>query len=369
MTEELVGRIVLRDRVVPGRLRLADGVIAEVTADPAGERGPYLAPGFIDLHVHGWGGHSAMHGADALAGMARALLTRGVTSFLPTAVTAPMDGLRRFAENVRSWRDVPPDGAAPLGFNLEGPFLAPSRRGAHVGEHLRQPSSVDQRTIDDLAEGLRVITIAPELDGALELIRHLVARGVVVSLGHSDATSAEALAGYAAGARSTTHLFNAMSGIAHRNPGLAAVALANDDAAVELIADGHHVDPILWPIIVRAKPASGLLLVSDAVPPAGTGDGRARLGELEIEVREDRATVLGSDTLAGSVIALDSAVRNLVHRGIGLAEAVGAASANPAALLGLEDRGVIEPGRRADIVELDEELQVLRVLRGGRWVF
>jgi N-acetylglucosamine-6-phosphate deacetylase len=364
--DELLGRIILRDEVVAGRVRLHDGLISELVPDPDGARGPYLAPGFVDLHVHGWGGHDAMAGADALTGMSRALLRRGVTSFLPTAVTAPLDELRRFAADVRAWRPrAPGDGAEPLGFNLEGPFLAPGRRGAHAAEHLRAPSDVPRAVIEELTHGLRVTTVAPELDGAPDLIRTLAASGVVVSLGHSDATAAQAREGYVAGARSTTHLFNAMSGLAHRDPGLAAVALADHDVAVELIADGHHVDPLLWPIVVRTKPPGGLLLVSDAVPPAGTGDGRALLGALQIEVRGDRATLLGSDTLAGSVIALDSAVRNLVRHGIGLVAAVRAASTNPAELLGLGDRGAIEPGRRADVVELDDDMGLVGVLRGG----
>lgn len=366
---ELLGRVVGRDAVAAGRVRIADGRIVEVTADPAGAPGPYLAPGFIDLHVHGWGGHSAMDGADALDGMARALLARGVTGFLPTAVTAPLDGLRAFAAAVRAWcARTPSDGAEPLGFNLEGPFLSPDRRGAHAAEHLLPPSEVPRTAIDDLLEGMRVITIAPELEGAVELISRLAGAGVIVSLGHSNASAATAQAGYAAGARSTTHLFNAMSGLRHRDPGLAGVALAADGVAVELIADGHHVDPILWPLVVRAKPPSGVLLVSDALPFGGTAETRGWVGGLEVELRAGRATLTGSQTLAGSVIALDTAVRNMVHHGIGLTAAIRAASTNPAELLGLEDRGAIEAGRRADLVELDDELAVIGVIRNGRRV-
>jgi N-acetylglucosamine-6-phosphate deacetylase len=365
----VAGRLVLADAVVAGRVLVEAGRIAAVEPDEAETGGPLIAPGFIDLHVHGWGGHDAMAGRAALDGMARALLRRGVTSFLPTAVTAPLTALARFADDVRSWRlDAPGDGASPLGFNLEGPFLAEARKGAHNAQHLRAPADLRAGDLDPLLDGLRVVTIAPELPGALDLIAELAARGVACSLGHSAATLEQARAGYARGARSTTHLFNAMSGVDHRHPGLAVAALTNDAAFVELIADGHHVDPSLWPLILRAKPPERLLLVSDALSLAGTGEGRATVGGLQVEVRDDRATLVAGGALAGSLIALDSAVRNLVREGVPLPRAVAAASANPAALLGLDDRGRIAAGCRADLVELDDGLRVRRVMRGDDWI-
>ncbi len=367
MPDELVGRVVLAEEVVPARIVLDGELIAGVEPVEAGDRGPLLAPGFIDLHVHGWGGHAAMEGRSALDGMARALLARGVTSFLPTAVTASLDELRTWAGVVRAWLpEAPEDGAAPLGFGLEGPFLAPERCGAHAADLLLRPADVPLAEFTSLVDGLRLIHVAPELPGALELISWLVKRGVVVALGHSAATLQESRAGYAAGASSTTHLFNAMSGVVHRDPGLAVAALTDDAVAVELIADGAHVDRALWPIVWRSKPPDRLLVVSDAVSLGGTGDGLARLGGLEIEVRGERCTLAGSDVLAGSVIALDSAVRNLARAGLPLPAAVAAASSNPARLLGLEDRGRIAEGLRADIVELDDELEVIGVIREGR---
>ena len=365
----VAGRLVLRDRVVPGRLHLDGDRIAAIEEDQRESGGPVVAPGFIDVHVHGWGGCSAMGGVDHLRGMARGLLRQGVTSFLPSGWTAPLAALARFADDVRRWLADGPstDAAESLGFNLEGPFLADARRGAHNPRHLVAPEDVADADLEPLLDDLRLITIAPELPGAVDLIERLTERGVVCSLGHSDATLDEARAGYAAGARSTTHLFNAMSGVDHRRPGLAVAALAGD-AWVELIADGNHVDRSLWPIIRRAKRADRLLLVSDALQPAGTGDGRTTFGGLEVEVRGDRATLVEAGALAGSVIALDTAVRNLVQEGAELPAAVAAASANPADLLGLDDRGRIEAGRRADLVELDDDLRVRRVARGGEWV-
>jgi N-acetylglucosamine-6-phosphate deacetylase len=374
-TLEIVGRLVLEDRVAFGRLRVSNGVISDVDVDdrPAeaarDERSRLIAPGFVDVHVHGGGGHDAMGDRDALDGMARHLLRRGVTSFLPTAVTAPLSDLTAFAARVRDWLPVAPsEGADPLGFNLEGPFLSDARRGAHDATHLRIPADVAPSDLEPLVDGLRVITIAPELPGALDLIAWFDERGVATSMGHSAATVDEARAGYAAGGTTTTHLFNAMSGIDHRAPGLAVAALLDDEAYVELIADGIHVDPALWPLVLRLKPADRLLLVSDALSLAGTGNGRARVGGLEVEVVGQRVTLVGTSTLAGSVIALDDAVRNLVGSGVSIPVAVAAASANPLAVLGVTDRGRIAPGQRADLVELDEGLGVTRVMRAGIWL-
>lgn len=373
MPEVVAGRLVLADAVVPGRVTVEGGRIAAVEPDPSAAGGPYLAPGFIDVHVHGWGGHDATGDAAALSGMARALLRRGVTSFLPTAPTLAEEELPRFADRVRRWMpDAPDDGSEPLGFNLEGPFIAPARRGAHDPALLRTPDGLGAAVVDAVLEGLRIMTVAPELPGALALIARLAEHGVVTSIGHSESSLEQARAGYAAamaaGRVTTTHLFNAMTGVDHRRPGLAVAALTDDDAYAELIADGFHVHPALWPVITRTKPADRLVLVSDALPLAGIGDGRTRVGGLEVEVRGGRATLLGSDTLAGSTIALDSAVRNLVREGLALPRAVAAASANPAALLGADDRGRIEVGRLAHLVELDDGLRVRRVLRGGGWL-
>jgi N-acetylglucosamine-6-phosphate deacetylase len=372
MPTELRGRLVVADEVVPGRLTIEDGWIVGVDPERAGgdaAAGPIYAPGFVDVHVHGWGGHDATGDAAALSGMARALLRQGVTSFLPTAPTLAEGELPRFADRVRAWMPgAPADGAEPLGFNLEGPFLAPSRKGAHDPGLLRIPAAFTDDQVSALLDGLRVMTIAPELPGALELIRRLAALGIAASMGHSEATLDEARAGYLAGAVTTTHLFNAMTGVDHRRPGLAVAALADDAVYVELIADGNHVDRALWPLVTRTKPADRLVLVSDALPLAGMPDGRGSIGGLECEVRGGRATLAGTDTLAGSVIALDTAVRNLVDAGTPLPAAVLAASANPASLLGATDRGRLEPGLRAHIVELDEALRVRRVTRGDGWV-
>ncbi len=336
--------------------------------DEAGRDGPLIAPGYVDIHVHGWGGHDAMGSMADLDGMARALLRRGVTSFLPTAVTAPMDALLGFAELVRAWRDdAPIDGAAPLGFNIEGPFIAAGKSGAQDPTAILDPSTVTMTELEPLVDGLRSMTIAPELPGAVELIGWLRKRGVVVSAGHSLATFEEARAGYTAGASSTTHLFNAMSGADHRAPGLAVAALVDDAVYVELIADGIHVHPSLWELVVRMKPADRLILVSDALSVAGSGRSRGEVGGRQVEIQGDRCVLVDGGQLAGSMIALDTAVRNLAGAGVPLPAAVRAAGRNPLELLGVGDRGRIAVGQLAHLIELDDELGVLRVLRGGAW--
>jgi N-acetylglucosamine-6-phosphate deacetylase len=367
---EIRGRLVLEDRVATGRVAVEDDRIAAVDLDEHDDAAlPYVSPGFVDVHVHGWGGYDAMGSTDDLDGMARALLRRGVTSFLPTGVTNPLPVLRAFADRVRSWIPLAPaDGADPLGFNLEGPFIASARKGAHNPAFLMTPADVPWTEIEPLVDGLRLTTIAPEIPGSLELIGRLRGLGVRISIGHSAADLDGAVAGYDAGGTSTTHLFNAMTGIEHRSPGVAVAALTRDDAFVELIADGQHVHPALWPIVQRTKPVDRLLLVSDALALAGIGDGRMTIGGLEVEVRGDRCTLAdGSGTLAGSVIALDTAVRNLVGNGSTLPAAVAAASHNPLEMLGVSDRGRIATGQRADLVELDDDLVVRRVMRSGAW--
>jgi N-acetylglucosamine-6-phosphate deacetylase len=387
---ELRGRLVLDEGVASGRIIVEDEWIAEVDLDveaaedglsdsddveataaaPAGDdASTWLAPGFVDVHVHGWGGFDAMGSTADLDGMARALLRQGVTSFLPSGWTTPMPVLQAFAERVRRWiPNAPADGAEPLGFNLEGPFISEARKGAHNPEFIQTPADVAWSEIEPLLDGLRLTTVAPEIPGALELIRRLRRLGVRVAIGHSAADLEQALAGYDAGGTTTTHLFNAMTGIEHRSPGVAVAALTRDDAFVELIADGHHVDPALWPIVQRTKPVDRLILVSDALAMAGMGDGRVTVGGMDIDVVDGRCTIWGTSTLAGSVIALDSAVRNLVRHGSSLPAAIAAASANPLEMLGVEDRGRLEVGLRADLVELTDDLRVSRVWRAGQIV-
>ncbi len=327
-----------------------------------------LAPGFVDIHIHGAGGAAVMEGPEAIRHVARTLAVRGVTSFLPTAVSAPLDQLAAFVRDVAGVMAEPDDdGATILGANLEGPALDPAHAGAHDRTALVDPAVVTAAFRRDPAAwaAVRIVTLAPERPGGLDLVRLLTKRGVVASVGHSGASFREAIAAYDAGARSTTHLFNAMTGLAHRSPGVALAALMDPRPAVELIADGLHVDAALWPL-VRRLAGSRLVLVSDALSGAGlAGDQAFRLGGLEVTVHEGRAT-LADGTLAGSIALLADGVVRFVAPGASLAETVAAASTGPARLLGARHKGRIASGADADLVALRSDGTVARVWLRGR---
>lgn len=375
-----------RSQIIAGRLTIEAGRIVSVEDQPTAGSGPanqrvdpdqIVAPGFIDLHVHGAGGFTATEGETALRAMAAALSARGVTAFVPTAVSAPLDDLAQFAavaarvaaEDERlSGRRTVPSRARVLGVHLEGPAIADGHRGAHDAAFLVEPARLLWAWQQEPARwaGVRLVTLAPELPGAVDLIRYLGSLGVVVSLGHSGATFDEAMAGYTAGARSTTHLLNAMSGLEHRAPGLAAAALVQRTAFAELIADEVHVDRRLWPLLWRAL-GPRLVLVSDAMAAAGLGDGVYNLGRRLVIVTGGQAT-LKDGTLAGSTITVADGVRNLVAAGLPLHRAVWTATGAPARLLGRRDLGRIAPGAMADLVVLDRHGRVERTMIGGQWL-
>ena len=344
--------------LVPGDVEIADGRVAAVGL--AGRGRGIAAPGFVDLHVHGFGGVDFAAADPVGYGRAgEALLATGTTAFRPTFVTAPEDEL------VASIRAVPPSGVGPrvLGCHVEGPFLSPARLGMHPAAARRDP---DLALLERLGAAGPVahVTLAPELDGALELVDALVARGVTVACGHSDATVAEAHAAFDRGARHVTHLFNAMRPIAHRDPGIAAAALVRDDVTVELILDGNHVAAEAAQLAWRAAPGR-VVLVTDAVAAAGIGDGEWKLGAVPVEVRG--GVVRRRDgVLAGSVLSMLQAVRNAVALGVRLGEALDAAARVPARAAGRTDVGSLAPGAPADLVVLDDRLDLVRVLVGGK---
>jgi len=343
--------------LLPGDVEIDDG---RVTAVGLGGRGRGIAvPGFVDLHIHGFGGVD-FSTADA-AGYRRAgeaLLETGVTSFQPSFVTAPEDEL------VASLREVPQDDVGPrvIGAHLEGPFLSAARLGMHPAAARRDP---DRELLERLLAAGRVthVTLAPELAGAPELVDLLVARGIVVACGHTDATAAEAHAAFDRGARHVTHLFNAMRPFAHRDPGIAGAALARDDVTVELILDGNHVADDAARVAWRAA-AGRVALVTDALEAAGVGDGRWHLGAVEVEVREGVAR-RADGVLAGSVLTMPEAIRNLIALGAPLEQAVDAATRIPARAARRDDLGRLAPGAAADIVVLEDDVVVRRVLVGG----
>jgi N-acetylglucosamine-6-phosphate deacetylase len=335
--------------------------------------GLLVVPGFVDVQCNGAVGVDITADPERLWEVAAALPRWGVTSWLPTVVTAP-PAIR--ARALATLRSGPPSGrddvrlfAMPLGLHLEGPFLAPERRGAHPAKHLRAP---DPSLVADEGwsrqSGVALVTLAPELPRALDVVRELVAAGVVVSAGHSSASAEEATAAIDAGITAVTHLFNAMGPLHHRDPGLAGVALSDERVRVGAIADGIHLHPATVALAARAL-GDRLCLVTDAVAALGMPAGRVPLGVLEAFATEDGVR-LADGTLAGSDLSLDRAVRNLVaFAGVSLPEAVAAATMAPAALLGLGDRGVIRAGAVADLTLLDAGGAVVATVVGGRLAF
>jgi N-acetylglucosamine-6-phosphate deacetylase len=343
---------------VAGDVEVVDGRIVAVGLAGAG-RG-VAVPGFVDLQVNGFGGVDFLDAdADGYRRAGDALLETGVTAYLPTLITSPE------AQVLAAMREVPVDAAARpriLGMHLEGPFLSPNRLGTHEGSSRRDPDPDLLARL--LAPGnVRLMTLAPELPGAGTLIDMLLAQGVVVSLGHTDATAAQAADGFARGARSVTHLFNAMRPLLHRDPGIVGAALARDDVFVSLIVDGIHLAPETARTVWNAA-RDRTVLVTDAIAAAPRAEGPSSLGELDLQVHE--GAVRGPDgVLAGSVLTMIEAVRNLHALGVPLEDAVAAATTAPARLLGETELGRIDVGLPADIVVLNDRVEIERVVVEG----
>jgi N-acetylglucosamine-6-phosphate deacetylase len=341
-----------------------------------------MAPGYIDLHIHGSAGYDVMDdAAEALPAIEQLLARHGVTSYFPTTVTAPMDttlrALERLAEAIeqreRDREQELADGkrrSLPLGIHLEGPFISHARRGVHPPEDLLAPTLASFEEFWQAARGrIRMMTIAPELEGAPEVIAEAARRGVCVSLGHSDADFAAAERGIAAGARHATHTFNAMRPLSHnsldqRSPGILGAVLTDDRVSADIIADGVHLDPAIVKLFAKAKGPEQTVLITDATSATGMPEGRYRLGSFEVDVRDGKCMVDGK--LAGSVLTMDRAVRNLARFAEWeLPQAVTAASRNPARVARIANKGVLTVGADADFVVLSPEGEVLRTFVGG----
>jgi N-acetylglucosamine-6-phosphate deacetylase len=345
-------------RLVPGDVEIADGRIAGVGLSSSNGRG-IAAPGFVDVQVNGFGGVDFLEtDGDGYRRAGEALLETGVTSFLPTLITAPE------TELLAALAEVPRASVGPriLGVHLEGPFLAARRLGTHRAHGRRDP---DHALLERLlaAAPVRMMTLAPELPGALELIDDLVARGVTVSCGHSDATAEQTTAAFDRGARMVTHLFNAMRPFNHREPGIVGAALVRDDVFVEIILDGVHLAPATAALVWRAAPGR-VVLITDAVAAANGNGGAYSLGSVELSV-QDGAVRAPEGMLAGSLLSMIDAVRNLHALGVSLEDSLGAASTVPARALGLTDVGRLDVGHPADVVVLDDGLEIESVFVGG----
>lgn len=333
--------------------------------------GAILAPGFIDIHIHGGSGHDVMElDSSALNAVERGMLKHGVTSYLATTVTAPLPATLKSLEHLgKSHRQrTDGSGSALLGVHLEGPFISHAKRGVHPPEHLLKPSPELLRQLHEASgETVRMLTIAPELEGSLETIAAAVRLGIQSSLGHSNATFAETNAAIQAGARHATHAFNAMRALDHREPGIVGAVLSDDRLTADLIADGLHVAPSMIKLFLSAKGSERAILVTDAISATGMPDGKYKLGGFEVEVKGDRCDLDGK--LAGSVLTLDRAVRNVMrYAPFTLQDSVRLVTFNPARRLGIsETRGMLAPGRIADVVVLTPHGEVITTMAAGKF--
>ncbi len=370
------GRIVGPDGTVDrGFVDIADGLIRRVVHErpPAGTpTNPEwtIVPGFVDIHVHGGGGHTVTTGdPDGVVGSTEFHRRHGTTTTLVSLVTAAIDDLLAATESIAGLlAEAPPELRAQIGgIHLEGPFLAAARCGAQNPRHMIDPSPGLIEAILSAGRGeVRVVTMAPERNGALAAIRQLVSADVTAAIGHTDASFEQARAGIDAGARLATHLGNAMAPLHHREPGAIGACLTAPLVVCELIVDGHHLHPTMVQLASMTKPDDGIALVTDAISATGAGDGRYVLGSLDVDVKNGVARLAHGDSLAGSTLTMDAAYRNALGCGLSFGAASRAASLNPARVLGLDaEIGSIEPGKRANLVVLDGDLDVAAVIVDG----
>ena len=360
---------------------IRDGVIESITPRSAVELpadaeeivalDKIAAPGFLDVHIHGAAGHDVMEGTEAaLKTIAATIAAHGTTSFVATTVTASPEAICRGAEGVARYialqHSVADFRAEALGVHFEGPFISPVRRGVHPPGFLQLPSAELLEQFIAAARGrAQILTIAPELLGAMPCIDAARNAGLIVAIGHTDATYEQARAAFARGARHAVHVYNAMRPFSHRDSGVIGAVLTTPEVTAELIADGVHVDETAMRLLLQAKGATGVILVSDGTAATGMPDGKYMLGTFEVTV-SGGVSRNAEGKLAGSTLTLDRALRNIVNLGTPLQDALRMLTLNPATLLGLEfKKGVLRAGADADLLLLDDSLQVTRVWTRG----
>lgn len=369
------------EEILDGVLLVEDGQIVSVARRAAVALPPNtheydagewtLAPGFVDLHIHGAGGHDAMEAnAEALAQIARSVARFGTTAIVATTVTASpaqtcrsLQGLAQSANEQKKWAGSAEPAAELLGVHFEGPFISPARRGVHPPEWVASPSSaLLDRMLEASGGWARILTLAPELAGALDLLDRARSEGLVVAMGHTDATYEEAIRAIERGATHAVHVFNAMRPFSHRDTGVIGAVLTRSEVTAEAIADGVHVDAAALQILLAAKGVEKTILVSDGTSATAMPDGTYRLGTFEVRVMGGVCRD-AQGRLAGSTLTLDRAVRNMVAFGARPDDAVRMATLNPARRLGIEmKKGALAPGADADLVFLDDDLAVAAVM-------
>jgi N-acetylglucosamine-6-phosphate deacetylase len=374
------GNIVTPDEVIENGVVLCEdsyikavGSSCAIEPEPGSRiidaRGRFVMPGFIDTHFHGSGGDDVMaNGAEGIRRISRALLKFGTTGYLATTIAARHEELMRSVENTIAAEEDDPFAAEILGLHIEGPYINPKFKGAQPEWGIRDPNFDECARLLDAAGGrIKIVTVAPELPGGLEIIRKLARAGVAPSLGHSEADYDTALAAIEAGATRATHLFNAMSGAHHRKPGLAVAALNEPGICAEMICDGVHVNPRMVALAWKAKGRDGMTLITDATAAQGVGDGVFTLGDFQIQVRGALCTLMDGVTIAGSVLTMNAAAANAIaFTGMSLIDVAHTASLAPAEVCGVADRkGSIEVGKDADLAILSHDFSVWRTIRAG----
>ncbi|MET8246035.1 N-acetylglucosamine-6-phosphate deacetylase [Streptomyces sp. NPDC005202] len=330
-------------------------------------RGHWVVPGFVDIHNHGGGGASFSGTADDVLTALRFHRLHGTTTLVASTVTDEMDFLVQQAGLLSELTEQ----GDLAGIHFEGPFISPCRKGAHSEGLLRDPDPAEVRKLIDAARGkARMVTLATELPGGIDSVRLLTEHGVIAAVGHTDATYEQTVEAIDAGATVATHLFNAMPALGHRAPGPIAALLEDERVTVELINDGVHLHPAALELAFRHAGARRVAFITDAMDAAGFGDGRYMLGPLEVEVADGVARLVEGGSIAGSTLTLDRAFKRAVTIDrLPVEDVVAALSANPARLLGMDDRvGSLEPGKDADLVLLDESFDLKGVMRQGEWV-
>lgn len=364
MSQQVGGRIVTPDGVVEGSLHLdGDRIVAVEPGTAATDR--WILPGFVDIHNHGGGGFTFTTGDAAAAREAAAFhLGHGTTTLLASLVSSPFELMR---DAVLAYAPLVAEGVL-AGVHFEGPYLSHARCGAQNPEFLRDPSLDELTEIIKLADGvLRMVTIAPERPGALDAIRLLAEHGVVAAVGHTDGSYAEVMAAVEAGATVGTHLFNGMRPVHHREPGPIVALLDSPTVVCELVADGVHLHDGTLAFAAHSAGSARSALITDAMTAAGMPDGEYDLGGLAVTVA-DRVARLANGSIAGSTLTMDAAVRQALGAGLPIADVAAMAATTPARVLGLAgELGALRPGLRADLVELDADLRVVRVMKSGEW--
>lgn len=365
--------IVLTDRVISNGIIVFNEKIQEILfsndlskyedIEVIDGDGGYVTPGFIDIHIHGFYGRDTMEGSyEAIKTISRKLVSTGVTGFLPTTMTMEYEVIKRALENLVRIGEEKLEGAKILGVNLEGPFINPKYKGAQMEEYILEPNI---QLIEEYLDIIKVVTVAPEISGAEDFIRKMKERGIIISVGHSGATYEQIQKARELGLSHSTHLFNAMSGLHHRRPGVVGAVLSSD-MTCELIVDNIHLNPAILKIVAKAKENKDIILITDSMKAGGLGEGVYSLGGQQVIVRDGEAR-LDNGALAGSVLTMDRAIKNMMSATeLPINEAINMATINPARLLKLDNKiGHLKEGLQSDIVLLNRDFRIQKVYIEG----